>query len=378
MARRTERHPTTPTPRRGRAGRRPNGGDADASHVVAAGERGAPRAASAEHRLRSIVDGALDAILTIDGNGVIETFNAAAERMFGYSAAEAVGLGIAALIPALPPLGRHDVSSTQDARRAHAATVEITGRRKHGQEFPAVLAVEEIAELALFTLIVRDETEYETLRQDALHATTLEQRRIGQELHDVTQQELSGLGLLARTLSEKLTVLGAHDEAALAGKVAQGIAAANRHVVAFARGLVPLPVEAHGLKAALQSLANVTAERHGVRCRLEWPLPTKAANDNEATHLFRIAQEAVSNATRHASPQSIEIRVAADDGGMSLEVRDDGRGIAVQNLHAEGVGLRIMQHRCAVIGGAFAVDRGERGGTIVSCRIARTSKRSLP
>ena len=122
---------------------------------------------------------------------------------------------------------------------------------------------------------------------------------------------------------------------------------------------------------ALAELARQTTEIHGLPCGFECPSPVEIDNDNEATHLYRIAQEAVSNATRHARASAIWIRLEQIEGRMLLEVRDNGIGLPTENKPGKGVGLRLMEHRCAMIGGNFAVEPGPDGGTSIACSVVR-------
>src|SRR5262249_50754259 len=157
---------------------------------------------------------------------------------------------------------------------------------------------------------------------------TLEQRRIGQELHDGLQQELMGIGLLAEQVTDALrTARVSNSDVDLAAKVASGVADANRHVRELSRGLVPLLVEGTKLNAALGDLATNTEERHGVHCRFDASGGFVVENAVVATHLYRIAQEAVSNAVKHARPSSISISLANDERETRLEVANDGMGI---------------------------------------------------
>jgi two-component system CheB/CheR fusion protein len=324
-----------------------------------------------EHRIRAVLDAAVDAIVTIDRTGVIQMFSAGAEKMFGYAAAEAIGRDVSMLMPS-PYRENHGeflrrYHETREAR-VIGRTRELTARRKDGSEFPIRLSVSEIGDMGLYTGIVHDITAERDLQKEVVHIATLEQRRIGHELHDAIQQELVGLGLLAQNLSE---ALGAGADAQLAGKLAAGISVANQHVRELSRGLVPAAVEAAGLPAALSELAKATEQRHGIACRVETSRDLEIGNGVVATHLYRIAQEAVGNAVRHASASTISITLEGDDREGRLEIGDDGVGIQPQGERGEGLGLRIMRYRCELIGGTLSVDRRDGGGTLVICAVPR-------
>jgi signal transduction histidine kinase len=206
----------------------------------------------------------------------------------------------------------------------------------------------------------------------------LEQRRIGQELHDGTQQELTGLGLLALNLSESLGRSGSAAASQVAARVARGIEQCNQRVRSLARGMVPVPVDREGLMTALAELARQTTEIHGLPCGFECPSRVEIDNDNEATHLYRIAQEAVSNATRHAKASAIWIRLEQVEGRLVLEVQDNGIGLRPHGVTGKGVGLRLMEHRSAMIGGTFAIEPRPDGGTCIACSVARAEGQLRP
>ena len=340
-------------------------------------QRVAERAAElqrSEEQIRAILDATADAVVTIDILGRIATFNRAAERIFGYAANEVIGENVTVLIPPQERVGRYGYKAT--ATRSYASRLigrshEISGRRKDGSIFPIQLSVNSVEGRDLFVGVARDMTEHKALQKEIIDVAMLEQRRIGQELHDGTQQELTGLGLLAASLAESLSRNNAAAASQVAGRVARGIELCNQRVRSLARGMVPVPIDREGLMTALAELARQTTEIHGIPCGFECPSPVEIDNDNEATHLYRIAQEAVSNATRHAKASAIWIRLEQVDGRLILEVQDSGIGLQPVAKSGKGVGLRLMEHRCSMIGGNFAIDPRPDGGTCIVCSVLR-------
>jgi signal transduction histidine kinase len=193
-----------------------------------------------------------------------------------------------------------------------------------------------------------------------------EDRRIGHELHDNTQQQLTGLGLLAQSLAETL----AHrsiPEARLAARLAAGINESARHVHLLSRGLVPVEVDAQGLRSALTDLASTVGEQYTVQCRFDCHGPADVADNYVATHLYRIAQEAVNNAIKHGRAEWIEISLAGTEEIITLKVLDDGIGIGDKRSGGPGMGLRIMAYRASLIGASLQISSGHERGTLVSC-----------
>lgn len=329
----------------------------------------------AARQIRAILDATPDAVVTIDRSGKIVTFNQSAVRLFGYSAEEAIGQNAGMLVPPGDReqyeayLSRYQQASKPPPAGQPREPRELNASRKDGTLVPVRLSVIEIEHLGLIAGFIHDMTVAKTLQEEILNIATLEQRRIGQELHDGIQQELTGLGLLAQNLSEALNRPGSESDAKLAARLASGIDQANRHVRSLAHGLVPVPVDAETLPAALGELARATRDTYSLSCQFDCPEPVPVGDATTATHLYRIAQEAVGNAVRHAKADAIEIRLARSDAGVLLQIEDNGVGIPSGRPPLEGAGLRLMEHRCAVIGGQFTVQRKKSGGTRVACVI---------
>ena len=326
-----------------------------------------------QEQLQAILNATVDGLVTIDAVGAILTFNRAAERIFGYTAAEVIGHNVGMLMPS-GDRERHD----EYVRRYQQTGVpHIIGKprglialRKNGEAFPIQLTVCQVDHRRLYVGSVRDMTEHNALQEEILRIAELEQQRIGQELHDGTQQELTGLGLLAHALLEGLpkSVDGRMGE--LAARLADGIEQARVRVQTLARGMVPLSIDRRRLMPALAELIDATQASTGLACRFECPQPILLASDEAATHLYRIVQEAIGNAVKHSHAKLLVVRMERSNGGMVLEVLDDGDGIDEQRVLAGGIGLRLMAYRSALIGGELTVSKHKDGGTVVRCSVA--------
>lgn len=335
-----------------------------------------------QRRLRSILDTAVDAVVIIDEQGVIQSFNPAGERMFGYQAQEVVGQNVKMLMP--EPFAAEHTGYIQRYLRTGQAKIigigrEVQGRRKDGSIFPADLAVSTFHDgKQMFTGIVRDISECKELEAEVLQIAEAEQRRIGQELHDDAQQQLSGLIMVARHAADSLGArLSQHpdlsDVHANLERVVKGLRNANQSLREVARGLVPLQVEAQGLPDALARLAAQIAELHAVPCHFAVDDGIDVADSGTATHLYRIAQEAINNALKHASAKRIDIRLRSVDHLIALEIADDGVGIP-ETREKRGRGLQIMAYRAGLIGAMLTARKAETGGTVVACHLPRSSK----
>jgi PAS domain S-box-containing protein len=278
-------------------------------------------------RLRAVVETAVDAIITIDERGVIDSANPAAEKMFGYSAAEMLGHNVKMLMPS-PYREEHDGYLARFLQTGEKRIIgigrEVRGRRKDGFTFPMDLAVSEFLDQGrrLFAGVLRDISARRQLEREVLEIAAMEQRRIGQQLHDSTGQELTALGLLAQTLAEALEGRSPA-EAAIAAKVVKGIERVLGQVRAFSRGLIPVEVDSRGLGAALAELASRTSEIHGVKCTFDCEESVRVEDNHTARHLYHIAQEAVANALRHGRPQHIMISLESGDKAPRVNYRSN-------------------------------------------------------
>jgi signal transduction histidine kinase len=207
-----------------------------------------------------------------------------------------------------------------------------------------------------------------TVVPDVAEAVAAERHWIGRELHDGVGQELTGLGLLADTLARRLGPHAAED-ARLAAAIGKGLDRARGQLRAVARRLVPDATDPAGLPAALEDLAARTREQAGIDCTFAGTGPVRVPDAAAATHLLRIAQEAVGNALRHGRPRRIAIALSAEGGSIRLSVRDDGAGVPDRVPEGAGLGLRLMRFRAGAMGGAVAVGPAAGGGTVVDCTI---------
>lgn len=325
-------------------------------------------------RLRAILETAVEGIITIDERGIIESLNRAAERLFGYSAAELIGQNVSTLMPA-PYRQEHDGYLANYMRTGHARIIgigrEVVGQRKDGTVFPMDLAVSEVKlqNRRLFTGFVRDITERKRLEQEILEISNREQRRIGQDLHDGLGQELAGIQLMAEVLEHDLSKkskLGAKQ----AGKIAEHVRRTISHTRMLARGLSPVEVEANGLMSALGELAKSASALLRIDCRFHCPKPVLVKDNAAATHLYRIAQEAINNAVKHGRAAHVRIELFSKGKLRRLAVTDNGTGFKKAKAGHSGMGLRIMKYRADVIGGTLAILPAEGRGTVVTCEFS--------
>jgi signal transduction histidine kinase len=211
-----------------------------------------------------------------------------------------------------------------------------------------------------------DITEKKRLEKSILEVSGREQRRIGQDLHDGLGQHLTGIAFLTKVQEQNLAAKGL-PEAADAAKIVKLVNEAIYKTRELSRGLHPVLSEPNGLMMALQQLACEVEDVFHVSCRFESDGDVFIHDENVATHLFRIGQEAVNNAVKHASPESITIALSVAQGSGNLTVTDNGQGMQLDVKGRTGMGLHIMNYRAGMVGGSLDVQRRPGGGTKVNC-----------
>jgi signal transduction histidine kinase len=219
-----------------------------------------------------------------------------------------------------------------------------------------------------------DITESKRLQKAVLDISAREQRRIGQDLHDGLGQHLTGIAFLSKALVHKVAAEVSED----ASKIVRLVNEAINKTRELARGLLPVQSEAVGLSYALQSWSAEIEKLFGINCRfVSAEPPILMHNEDVAEHAYRIAQEAVNNAIKHAHPSLIEISLEEDGEWIVMTIQDDGIGLP-ETIQTRGLGLQIMDYRAKMIGGELQVQRGVAGGTVVICRVPSGMPSDLP
>lgn len=206
----------------------------------------------------------------------------------------------------------------------------------------------------------------ELLEAEILSVSEREQRRIGHDLHDTLCQHLTATAIAGEVLREQLAARGdsgAPGAAQVVVLIEEGIAMARQ----TARGLAPIEMEPEGLMKALAELAAYPRGPQPPAGRFHCPAPVLVHDSNTATHLFRIAQEAVTNAARHARASEVIITLTEEAGAtVRLSVQDNGAGLPALRQENRGMGIRIMRHRAQLIGAELQLRRLP-AGTLVEC-----------
>ncbi len=221
--------------------------------------------------------------------------------------------------------------------------------------------------------ILRDITDRRRLENEILEISDREQRRIGHDLHDGLGQQLTGLEMQCFVLLEDLAAKNWMAGRARLRKQVQRMSLALRECItvtrSLARGLTPVNLNAHGLASALKQLAHRTHVPGRLACHFVCRTPFVLDDSQTAMHLYRIAQEAVNNALKHARTRRIHISLAQQQHELRLQIKDDGRGLPKSRKARSGMGLEVMRHRAHYIGATLEIDSKPGQGVRVICTL---------
>ena len=361
-----------------------------------------------EELYRLLVEGAPDyAMFLIDPANVITYWSSGAERVFGWSAKEAVGQNGNLIFTPEDRVCKQEEKEIAIAMRDGHAPDRRWHLRKNGTRIwiDGVMRRldDEDGHLRGFAKIARNATEQHRaeeelrrshahlerrvrertadltrtnrrlqaemkerakLEQEILLVSEREKRRIGQDLHDGLCQELAAAAFFLKANARKV----ARKNPAQAEELIEAAKIVNDNVGLardLARGLHPIELSATGLTSALQELAFRSSQK-GTICRFTYPKPVRMRDEGVTLNLYRIAQEAVGNALKHGKAREIGIALSCEKKGIILVVKDNGTGLA-KKRNSKGMGVHIMKYRAETIGATFTIEPRRQGGTIVRC-----------
>jgi PAS domain S-box-containing protein len=353
-------------------------------------ERARGALGEAQRRLAAIVDSAMDAVITVDDQQKVVLFNRAAEQVFGVRREEVLGTPLDRLLPArfraahrahIEAFGRTGVTS----RRMGDITTLWALRPASGEEFPIEASISQATEgdKRFYTVILRDITlrkqaedalresqrELRELSSRVLEAREEEKARIARELHDELGQLLTALKMDLGWLRARLEQADADTMARvneMSGLLDRTVGATRR----ISADLRPLMLDDLGLADAAAWLVDDFAKRSGVACRTDLPDELPELSKAVGTAVYRSIQESLTNIARHANARNAWVVMVVEDGAIEVEVEDDGRGIAPEDMaKARSLGLKGMRERIAFLGGSLEVARAPRGGTRLRLRV---------
>jgi PAS domain S-box-containing protein len=216
--------------------------------------------------------------------------------------------------------------------------------------------------------------ERKRLETELLEITEKERRRIGLDLHDDLGQKLSGIALMTKGLELKLGKNHA-DGAQEAARIHSLVQEAMSHASDLAHDLAKLEHGAKDLPAALEGLATRARELFRVSCRFMPPGPLPPLDPGVVMQLYKIAQEAVTNAIKHGKARRVGISLATGRDKLLLSIQNNGVPFPDLRSESTGMGLRIMNYRASLIGAVLEIKAMGSRGTSVTCSVPLDARR---
>lgn len=363
-----------------------------------------------EERYRLLVEGARDyAIFLLDPSNTIMHWNSGAERIFGWTAEEAIGQSGELVFTPEDRAREQEEKEIEIALREGSAAdvrwhlrkdgtrvwVDGVMRRLESEKTGALRGFAKIArdatdqrkaELALRE--ARDELEVrveertrelvamnrelertmsqrQQLEKELLEISEREKRRIGEDLHDMVCQELTATALFLKSGAKRVL----EESPSAATTLEEAAQIVNRNVGLtrdLARGLQPADLKGTGLKEALRVLALQACESEDVQCHFKAARGVRVTDDTVALHLYRVAQEALKNALKHSGAKNILIHLDKSEENICVSVQDDGKGFSPRR-RSKGLGMHIMRYRANALGGHLKIEKRRTGGMDVTC-----------
>ena len=310
-------------------------------------------------RFRLLFERSMDAILISNDQGQFVEVNSAACRLLGLTSEQL-------LVRNWHEVFGHNLNQIIDRRPETLG--ELSFSKPNGERsFIEFSSTQLAADLNLS--ILRDVTERRNLEREIQEISEREQRRLGQDLHDGLGQSMTGIAFLAKVLQQKLQVREL-EEAEAAGNIASLINEALSQTRRLSRGLCPVVLDSNDIEVALEQLAENLRTLFSVSCELHCDPEIKIADNAVAVHLYRIAQEAATNAIKHGNAKNVLLSLAGNSSRVILKIKDDGVGFP-PNPKNKGMGLRVMHHRARMIGATISIRQPKEGGITVTCSISR-------
>lgn len=341
-----------------------------------------------DERLREMVESVMDAIVTVDEDRSVVLFNRAAEHMFGVAAQEVLGKSFdRLLVTGSPPACCAFAGcgcAPGEAGKEMRGRMEVVGRHAGGHEFPADVSFSssEVRGKRFVTVVLRDLSERkrienhlrETNRQLQEVSASLQRVRederagIAREMHDELGQRLTAIKLELSWLGGRLP----SERRDLQDKVGVVKEQLNETIASVRRityELRPLILDDLGLRAAISWLTDDFARRTGVGVELDLGVDEPVHGSQEATTLFRVLQESLTNITKYAQAKTVWIVCRLEGSDWRLTVRDDGSGFVLDATRQAGFGLVGMRERVRLLQGTFAIHSAPGDGTVIDVTV---------
>lgn len=215
--------------------------------------------------------------------------------------------------------------------------------------------------------VFMDVSREQMLSEEIVRISNFERERIGEDLHDDFCQNLAGIACMSKILEKQLAHVSG-ESAESAAEITRQINEALSRVRAMSHNLSPLQLDDTDLVSCLEKLLREIETNQGVTCHRHFDMSIEVNAPETRKHLFRLCQEAIRNALRHGGATQLTLTLAREENSLCrLSIEDNGRGFPDRPASSDGLGIRLMKHRCRQFGGALELSNGARGGAVVVC-----------
>ena len=320
----------------------------------------------------NIIERMQEGVMLLDREARILFTNPSLDKMFGYDPGELQGQD-AMILSARARQGFEDVKRMvlEGVDAGRATVINFEGRLRDGgrRSLQGIYSGTQIGDQHCVIVVMSDMSEHKRLQRELLQVETRVQHRIGSDLHDGVGQQLAGIAMMLRALAQRAGTPAGHELRRDLQGVIDLVNSVLRSTRSMARGLAPVRADRDGLLEGFEELAQHVHDRYGVPVRLDLSLPEHMVFDeNAVSNLYRIAQEGMLNAARHAQARHIQLSLTADERLAELSIVDDGKGFDPYGVGRGGMGLRVMRFRAQMLGGYLIVDSRIGHGTALRCR----------
>jgi PAS domain S-box-containing protein len=320
----------------------------------------------------AIIERMSEGVMLVARDSTILFANPALEKTFGYERGELGGVSAHQLSFRNRAVFESRVRAIfEGTENDRTSIIDLEGRRRDNSLCPlqGYFSSIMIGSNRCVVAVLAEITERKQLERELMQAAVRTQQRAGGDLHDGLGQQLAGIAMMLQGLGQRAMNAGVPTLGSEVGEVVTLVNAAIGSTRSLARGLSPVRPSREGLVEGFEELVHDMYERYRVQVKLELTLPRETMLDEHAaTNLYRIAQEGVLNAARHADARNIRVRFRVAGPEVELLVVDDGKGFDPVQLTRGRTGLRLMRFRSQLIGGYLSVESRPGAGTTVRCR----------
>ena len=321
-------------------------------------------------RLASIVESSQDAIIGIDTNGIIRSWNNGANLILGYTYDEVAGQNISMFTPDSFP---NELPEKIEQLKQSLPVDHYEGirQKKNGELIAMSILPSPIKDadgkITGISFIARDVTEKKKLEKEVIEIGEKERERIGQDLHDSLGQQLTGVLLNVKTLENMLGNSVSNDVIKQLILTEDLIKTAIQQTRTMAKNLIAVKLQNEGLPHALQDLASFVKNVYKKHIVTNIDEDIAGINVITETQLYHIAQEAINNSVKHGGSETISISLNIVQNELVLSIKDDGSGMS--SKAGGGIGISIMKYRANIVNGTLFMHSEKNEGTLVLCRV---------